>query len=254
MELTGTHELLGTPAYMSPEQLGGAPVDARSDQFSFCVALFESLYGQRPFIADSLEGLRRALPMGALVPTDDRGVPERTWQALVRGLALKPEERFPTLDLLLSELRASTVTPKPRRRWVSWMAVTMGLLAVVGLAVAAWPTPARSPPPRSQERPAGLEATRLPVPVPVPVPVDLPRALSAPPPKGSLRLSVYPWGDIYLDGVLVKRGTRLLKTKLVPGHHLIRVVHPTFPAREVGVEISSGKTTDQEVLLGTAQG
>src|SRR4029077_12485001 len=43
--------LVGTPAYMAPEQLAGKPADARSDQFSFCVALFESLHGERPFQA-----------------------------------------------------------------------------------------------------------------------------------------------------------------------------------------------------------
>jgi serine/threonine protein kinase len=266
MELTGTHELLGTPAYMSPEQVAGLPVDARSDQFSFCVALFESLYGQRPFVADSLEGLRQALQSGISAPADDHEVPARARQAVVRGLALKPEERFPVLDALLSELHTSTSVLNPRRRGRSKVAAAAGLCALTGLAVAAWLFPSRphrpSPSPTASEQ-AALPPERAELPPAPPAPRAAPESAAAsgatglstskPAQKGSLRLSIYPWGDVYLDGVLITRGTRLIKIKVSPGHHVVRVVHPTFPAQEVGVDISSGKTTDQEVLLGTAR-
>jgi serine/threonine protein kinase len=80
--LTRTGSILGTPAYMAPEQLRGDPVDARADQFSFCVALYDALYGERPFAA-----VQRFQPLRiAHVPKDSR-VPGAVRRALLRGLA-----------------------------------------------------------------------------------------------------------------------------------------------------------------------
>ena len=56
--------MLGTPAYMAPEQFRGRRVDARTDQFAFCVALYEALYGERPFAGATYEDLSRAVSSG----------------------------------------------------------------------------------------------------------------------------------------------------------------------------------------------
>src|SRR5690606_20796451 len=64
LTLVGT--IMGTPAYMSPEQHRGVATDARSDQFSFCVALWGALYGQPPFAGDSLLELATAVCLGEL--------------------------------------------------------------------------------------------------------------------------------------------------------------------------------------------
>jgi eukaryotic-like serine/threonine-protein kinase len=138
--LTRTGAVVGTPAYMPPEQMKGAEVDARSDQFSFCVALYEAVYGERPFEGDSMMamvvsmqgGSVRLAPKGSTVPTALR-------KLLLRGLARAPAERWPSMEALLAELRALAAP----RRW-RWLApsVAMGLLAIgAGLGVqqyAAW--------------------------------------------------------------------------------------------------------------------
>ncbi|MBC8072453.1 MAG: serine/threonine protein kinase, partial [Deltaproteobacteria bacterium] len=92
--LTRTGAVLGTPAYMSPEQWMGQPADARSDQFSFCVALFEALYRRRPFVASTMQELATAVVAGDVgAPPSDARVPRFVELALRRGLARAPEQR-----------------------------------------------------------------------------------------------------------------------------------------------------------------
>jgi len=134
--VTQSGAVLGTPAYMAPEQLRGRTIDARADQFSFCVALWEGIYGQRPFPDPSggAEPTWRArldaIAAGPALPRRDR----RAWIAplLVRGLASNPARRWPTLQALLDAIAARR---RPRRwpRWPRWIAAS----AVLGLAAAA---------------------------------------------------------------------------------------------------------------------
>ena len=70
--LTRIGSILGTPLYMSPEQLCGQTVDPRADQFSFCVALYEALYGERPFAGDNFAELRAAVLDGKPRPAPSR--------------------------------------------------------------------------------------------------------------------------------------------------------------------------------------
>jgi predicted Ser/Thr protein kinase len=105
VDLTRTGSIMGTPAYMSPEQAAGLPVDEGSDQFSFCVALYEALYGQRPFAGSNLAALIDNLSSGRIRPRPaDTKVPEWLHAALLRGLSPNPEDRFESVAALLAEL------------------------------------------------------------------------------------------------------------------------------------------------------
>ena len=123
-KLTQTGAAVGTVAYMAPEQWGGTELDARADQFSFCVALFEALCGVRPFTGRSAGPLLYNIQRGRIEdPLPGRRVPRRILKILRRGLAADPESRFPSMLVLLRKLERQPVS-RPR------VAVSLGALGV----------------------------------------------------------------------------------------------------------------------------
>ena len=141
----------GTPAYMAPELHLGRPADARSDQFSFCVAMFEALHGRRPFrgrtwhtLSPQVLGEHRD---GAQV---DRTLPAHLRRTIVRGLAAAPERRFPDMDALLAELVLDQPPPPPRK----YLAFGTGSAVLVGLSLVWLARPAGEVPPRPSPAPA----------------------------------------------------------------------------------------------------
>jgi eukaryotic-like serine/threonine-protein kinase len=135
--LTATGAAIGTPAYMAPEQRAGClAVDARADQFSFCVSLHEALCGERPFEVSTLDSARSPLAgeLGARItvsavspPAAAQHLPARLRRVLARGLEADPANRFPSLEKLLAELRRD---PRARRRRVGLAASAAAALVV----------------------------------------------------------------------------------------------------------------------------
>ena len=110
LELSRSGAMVGTPAYMSPEQLLGQSLDARADQFSFCVSLYEALYGERPFAGENLGVLMGEVIAGKVKrPRGSKKVPPALRKVLLRGLRPKPGQRYPSMDALLSELQRIAV-------------------------------------------------------------------------------------------------------------------------------------------------
>ncbi|WAS93281.1 serine/threonine-protein kinase [Nannocystis punicea] len=133
--ITVTGVMLGTPAYMSPEQFLGGRVDARADQFAFCVALFEAAYRERPFKGDTLAELMSSVLAGQVrdLPAP-AGVPRAVRALLLRGLSRDPAHRWPSMRPLLAEL-AKFARPPVRRSWAIAAGVAATLLGGgVGLA------------------------------------------------------------------------------------------------------------------------
>ncbi|MEM7155476.1 MAG: serine/threonine-protein kinase [Myxococcota bacterium] len=144
--LTDGAAMIGTPAFMAPEQHAREDVDARTDQFGFCVSLYRALYGEHPFGGESLPELVSAVTRGARKdPPARNDVPSAVRRVVMRGLERDPMLRWPSMETLLDAL---LVDPAKRRlRWILGTAGVLALGGIVALAVRPRPEPAAPAPP-----------------------------------------------------------------------------------------------------------
>ncbi|WP_309895085.1 protein kinase domain-containing protein [Archangium sp.] len=124
--LTQPGSLPGTLRYMAPEVLTGGMADARSDLFSFCVSLYEALFGQAPFAGEDVESRAQAMAQGRLTAPPARSdVPPRVTRAVFQGLEIDPRQRPASMEALLRGLSSHHRSQAP----VRWLA--LGALAAV---------------------------------------------------------------------------------------------------------------------------
>jgi serine/threonine-protein kinase len=136
----------GTPLYMAPEQLRGEPATPRSAQFAFCVSLFAALHGRRPGGSDDL--LARAAgkeTFAAGATAAGSPLPPALTDVLRRGLAPRPDDRFPSMADVCDALEAALAErgrPSPRLRRAAWAAAALGAAGAVVAAGALGRRPA----------------------------------------------------------------------------------------------------------------
>ena len=132
--LTMVGAVVGTPRFMAPEQHAGVSADARSDQFSFCVALYQALYRQDPYSASNLERLALAKQLGQIRrPPPDIKLPVHIADALTRGLATDPGDRWPDMATLIDALERDPAAA--RRRVLFVLGVATVAAATAGAVV-----------------------------------------------------------------------------------------------------------------------
>jgi serine/threonine protein kinase len=140
--LTATFGLVGTPLYMAPEQYARGEMTPATDQFAWCLALYEALYHKRAFASESIADRSGALMRGELeAPPRHTGVPGSFWPVLRRGLATRSVDRWPSMTALVDQLQ-NTRARRLRR-------IGIGVAGLALVAAAAWPSadaPIQPPP------------------------------------------------------------------------------------------------------------
>ncbi|MCH9687142.1 MAG: tetratricopeptide repeat protein, partial [Deltaproteobacteria bacterium] len=126
--------LAGTPAYMAVEQIEAKPLGPTTDQFAFCVSLWQGVCGQRPFEGELVSELYLNMVEGNVRPPPASArMPRWLKHVLLRGLDPQPAARWPSMEQLLSVLE------RGRRRW-RWQVALAGAAAIAVSAgsVFAW--------------------------------------------------------------------------------------------------------------------
>ncbi|MEO0116950.1 MAG: serine/threonine-protein kinase [candidate division WOR-3 bacterium] len=278
-KLTIEGEIIGTPAYMSPEQISGKAIDFRSDIFSLGVVLFELLTGENPFLAPTFTGVLHKI---LYEKTDLSGLPKEVRSLLSRMLAKDPNHRFSSAEEVNREIRLILKEPvsislPQKALYLPWRNIIFLLLILIfflislhsflvrrrnalsqikvensiPLEVIEQEKEEKSSPQLSllpQEEKKGDKKREKKEEPPIP---SSPRAK---PDYGYLKIQVEPWADIYWENSYLGQTPFPFPIKLPIGRRKIKFSHPEFGVVEKEVEILPEETThilfDFKTVLG----
>jgi len=269
-DLTETGTGLGTPSYMSPEQILGDKLDFRSDLFSVGIVLYQMLTGRKPFVEDEARTVMQKIRLDRYAPPKKLGVevPRKLERIMARCLQKMPANRYPTSQALIDDLTEflaprvlmshnarlvmflhdigvmtgdqtdevlSAVAPRVLRRGQKdsgflWSVAKWQGAALAILLLSGLSVQAATG--RWSAPPVG-EA---------PAALDVMEA-------GRLTVSADPWAHVYVDGVHVLTTPAARAIQLAPGRHYVKYINPYFAPVEHVITVEAGQTVHDRATL-----
>ena len=238
-KLTQTGGTIGTPAYMSPEQLYGRELDGRSDQYSLAVVVFELLAGRHPFPGESVADIVQMHCTAPPPPLSDfrPDLPERLVLGVQKAMSKDPAERFdsvisfltaiggrrppqapqarlsiPATDAITERLELS---PAPRRRLLSLLLLLLGVGLGAGTMWALSLTPAG------------------------PI-MGIHQEAAIPTAPGHVWIQSEPWGYVYIDGDSIGI-TPVINRAVAAGNHILRIQRTGYRPLEQNFDLKPGQ-------------
>lgn len=274
-DLTETGAGLGTPSYMSPEQIVGEKLDFRTDVFSLGIVFYQMLTGRKPFLEDDLRSVMHKIRLERYTSPRklNPAVPRSLERILARCMEKLPHNRYPSMQALIHDLEdflAGQVTGNYSARLVTFLAQEELLAREEAERILA---PGRGAAVKS----GGENRTALRQLLTVQAALLLaivacasylrfafPESQASAPPRGHqaisasleeagfLQVQALPWAHVYVDGQLVATTPTSRRIPLAPGRHFVRLVNPYFTTHEEEVSITTGATAALQVELSRA--
>ncbi len=271
-DLTETGTGLGTPSYMSPEQILGDKLDFRSDIFSVGIVLYQMVTGQKPFVEDEARTVMQKIRLDRYVSPRklNSAVPRQLERILGRCMEKMPANRYPTTQALIDDLM-EFLSPRVPMNYSARLVMYLRDVGILtdseaeGLLAAGAPRNVRPGlKDRRLVRHTAFVGTLLLAAI-----VGAGGGIQAsagtfdegprfrrrtqrgvvPDEAGFLRLVVDPWADVYIDGQKVLTTPTAFPIALPPGVHYLKFVNPYYQELQREVTIDTGSTALVEVEL-----
>ncbi|MBN1960659.1 MAG: serine/threonine protein kinase [Deltaproteobacteria bacterium] len=260
-DLTRPGTALGTPAYMSPEQIMGQKVDHRSDIFSFGIVLYQMLTGQKPFIEDDTKSVMQRILTEAYIPPR-RLYPDVPWslnRILRKCLEKRPDKRYRTTELLRRDLE-SFVAKKVRINYNGRLLIYLRHRDLINDSEATTYVPKEEIETQGAATDTGGIDSRSAVLKPLFTFNSILLIIFAlyafsishfniGSGFAKLQINAVPWAEVYIDGRLHDTTPFAEPIMLPAGQHVIEFRNTYYPTEKRIIELQSGETKQLNITL-----